>query len=166
LRRSGERGHGFLLPARGDGRKTKAQMTVFTALLGGALIGASASAMLLLLGRIAGVSGILASALRPNAGEDGRWRLLFLLGLVLGGLVAATLAPHTIGAPVAASVGSALFAGALVGAGVEIAGGCTSGHGVCGISRLAPRSIVATLTFMLTAGITVFVVRHVLGGAS
>jgi len=129
------------------------------ALAGGALIGASASAMLLLLGRIAGVSGILASALRPEKKEDGAWRVHFLLGLVAGGALVSVLRPQAIGPPVLGSVAAAVAAGLLVGVGVELGGGCTSGHGVCGISRFSRRSIVATVTFMAAGAVTVLVAR-------
>ena len=127
------------------------------ALLGGALIGAGASLLLLLNGRIAGVSGIVASVARADPGEQG-WRLAFLVGLVAPALFVGTgiadLPPDWVWATVS---------GLLVGFGTRLGGGCTSGHGVCGLANLSTRSLVATLVFMSTAIVTVFVVRH--GGA-
>src|SRR5262249_26230554 len=136
-----------------------ASSSALASLAGGALIGASASVMLLFLGRIAGVSGILASAFRPAEGEEGAGRVVFLVGLVVGGAIVSLVRPDAIGAPVLGSVPLAVGAGLLVGVGVELGGGCTSGHGVCGISRFAPRSIVATLTFIAVGMLTVFVAR-------
>ena len=124
------------------------------ALLGGALIGAGSAALLLLNGRIAGVSGILGSLLRAAAGEQA-WRLAFLLGIFLPALVfgadVTQLPPNWAWA--AAS-------GLLVGVGTQLGSGCTSGHGVCGLANLSTRSLVATVTFMAAAVATVFLVRH------
>ncbi|MGN6423849.1 MAG: YeeE/YedE family protein [Asticcacaulis sp.] len=130
------------------------------ALFGGALIGAAAGGFYLTAGRIAGVSGIFGDAVLrgPQA-----WRWLFVLGLVLAGLIArmAGAAPHSL------NTGPMLLiaAGLLVGFGARLGNGCTSGHGVCGLARLSPRSLVAVLVFMATAAITVFIVRHI-GGQS
>ncbi len=129
------------------------------ALLGGALIGLSASLYWTFNGRIAGISGILGGALL-NSGQERRVRALFLLGLFVAGVVFAAFtnrvpAPGTPLLPLA-------FAGLLVGFGTRLGSGCTSGHGVCGLSRLSVRSLIAVSTFMLTAALTVFVVRHVL----
>jgi len=123
------------------------------------MIGVAATLMLALLGRIAGISGILAGLLPP--GSDWAWRLAFLIGLPLGAAVVGYIRPGTIGAPV---VGLPLLAlaGLAVGLGTGLSGGCTSGHGVCGMARLSPRSILATLVFMLVAGLTVFLRRHLL----
>lgn len=133
------------------------------ALLGGILIGLSAVLLLLTDGRIAGISGIVAGLLAPQRGETG-WRIAFIAGLIgapllLSGLVGA-------GPPISIAQSPALLvcAGLFVGFGTRLGGGCTSGHGVCGLARLSLRSIVATLTFLLTAGLTVFVVRHAWGG--
>lgn len=128
------------------------------ALAGGALIGASAALLLLANGRVAGVSGVLAGLLDPRA-ADREWRLLFVLGLVTGGFAARGLLPAAFsarGTPVA----TALVAGLLVGVGTRLANGCTSGHGVCGVSRLAPRSLAATATFIATGALTVLVARR------
>ena len=133
-------------------------------LLGGALIGLSASLLLLLNGRIAGISGI-AGGLMGSASGDRGWRLSFLAGLLGGGLLLRFGWPGTLGAPPVANPWWLVAAGLLVGVGTRLGNGCTSGHGVCGISRGARRSLVATLTFMAAGILTVFVVRHVLGGA-
>jgi uncharacterized membrane protein YedE/YeeE len=133
-------------------------------LVGGALIGLSASLMLLFNGRVAGISGIAGALLSPVRGDTG-WRLLFLAGLLAGGVLLRLVRPELFGAPAAVSPGGlALLAGAglLVGIGSRLGNGCTSGHGVCGISRGSWRSIAATLTFMTTGFLTVFVVRHLL----
>jgi uncharacterized protein len=132
-----------------------------SALIGGALIGFAAVLLMLLNGRIAGVSGILGEAL---TGDDRGWRLAFLLGLI-----AAPLLLGAIGQPVPAprmptSFAIVVAAGLLVGFGTRLGGGCTSGHGVCGIARLSPRSIAATLVFMATAMVVVAIVRHGFGG--
>ncbi len=111
------------------------------------------------------MSGILSSALSPTKGEDGAWRLLFLAGLVGGGALLALFFPGVIGAPIMGSIGRTVLAAALVGVGVEMGAGCTSGHGVCGIGRLSPRSIVATITFIATGVLTVLAL-HRFGGAS
>lgn len=137
--------------------------TPIAALAGGALIGLAASLLLVSAGRIAGISGITSGLLFPTRG-DVRWRVLFLLGLVSAGAVAALLAPDSIGTSPRSMVALAA-AGLLVGVGTRLGGGCTSGHGVCGISRLAPRSIAATLVFVATGMLTVVVVRW-LGGAA
>lgn len=124
------------------------------------MIGLAVVLMLALLGRIAGISGILAGLLPP--GSDWVWRLAFVVGLLLGAAVIGQMRPSAIGAPVA-GMPLLVVAGLAVGLGTGLSGGCTSGHGVCGVARLSPRSIVATLVFMLVAGLTVFLRRHVLG---
>ncbi len=139
-------------------------MDVFTpvsALVGGAMIGTSAALFLILIGRIAGISGILGGLLAPKPGET-RWRAAFLAGLVLAPLVyglVASLPPVT----VEASFPLLAVAGLLVGFGARLGSGCTSGHGVCGLGRLSPRSMVATVTFMAVAILTVLVTRHLTG---
>lgn len=137
--------------------------TPFSALIGGALIGAAASALLLLNGRMAGISGIAGGLLSATLG-DRAWRLLFLIGLVLGVLAYRLGTGWQGGIALDASLPTLVIGGVLVGLGTRVGGGCTSGHGICGISRLSGRSIAATGTFMVTAGITVFIVRHVVGG--
>ena len=136
--------------------------TPFSALVGGGLIGLAAGLLLVTTGRITGISGIVAGMLVPAS--DGRlWRGLFVAGLILGcglvRLVSADALPITI----AASSAELLVAGLLVGFGTRLANGCTSGHGICGMARLSPRSILATLTFITSGAITVFMMRHVFG---
>jgi uncharacterized membrane protein YedE/YeeE len=129
------------------------------------LIGASAAALLVLTGRIAGVSGILGGLLPPRR-ADAAWRVLFVAGLVAGGLVLRAVAADPFHGLAALASPTLLAGGVLVGFGTSLGSGCTSGHGVCGVSRLSPRSLVATVTFMLAGVLTVFVVRHLAGGAS
>jgi uncharacterized protein len=132
------------------------------ALAGGGLIGAAAVLLMALEGRIAGVSGIVGGLLPPAPASDRRWRVLFLVGLVTGPMLVALLVGQpTVGSPTV-GVGGALLAGACVGVGTGLGSGCTSGHGVCGLARLSPRSLAATLTFMATAALTVLLVRQVL----
>ena len=139
------------------------EFTPAVSTLGGILIGLSAVMLITFNGRIAGISGI-GRLLPPYAGSDVGGALLFILGLLAAPLAYAAVT----GAPFAQSVaGSAALmagAGALVGFGAGLGGGCTSGHGVCGIARLSTRTLVATAIFMATGFATVFVVRHVLGG--
>jgi uncharacterized membrane protein YedE/YeeE len=135
--------------------------TPWAALAGGLLIGLSAALFLLFSGRIAGISGILGGVLRPVRGDLG-WRLAFLLGLVAAPLAWGLAAPLPT-VQVDAGSGTLVVAGLLVGIGTRYGSGCTSGHGVCGLSRLSPRSLVATLCFMLAGFLTVFVVRHLVG---
>jgi len=130
------------------------------ALIGGGLIGLAATALMALNGRILGVSGIV-QGLTPPLAADWTWRLAFALGVIAAPLVAAALglAPRV---EIAAGPAGLAVAGFIVGLGVVTGSGCTSGHGVCGLSRLSPRSMVATAVFMTTAALTVFVVRHVI----
>jgi len=135
--------------------------TPWASLGGGALIGVAAAMFLLLNGRIAGISGVLGGLLKPEKG-DITWRVAFIAGLVLAPLLYLLLAewPAT---QIDASWGALVLAGLLVGVGTRYGGGCTSGHGVCGLSRLSPRSAVATLVFMAAGFATVYAVRHLLG---
>ena len=137
------------------------QFTPGLSLAGGLIIGIAASVLILFNGRIAGISGILGGLLSwPR--NDRHWRLAFLVGLIGSPLVAGLIGYAT--APeIHASWGVVLLAGFIVGLGTRYAGGCTSGHGVCGMSRGAVRSIVATLTFMAAGFITVYIQRHLLG---
>jgi uncharacterized protein len=141
------------------------EFTPISALAGGALIGLAAALLLLASRRVAGVSSITAGVLRFERG-DTAWRLAFIVGLVAGvwayALAGGSLADITIEADWAVLVAGGL----LVGIGTRLGGGCTSGHGVCGISRFSGRSIVATVVFMAAAAATVFLVRHVLGGGA
>jgi uncharacterized membrane protein YedE/YeeE len=136
--------------------------TPISALMGGALIGASASIILLFHGAIAGVSGILATAVESPRRRP--WKIGFLLGLLVGGVIVAGLWPRAIGhTPRSWELIAA--AGALVGFGTQLGSGCTSGHGVCGLARLSLRSLVATVTFMTTGVLTTYVALHLLVGA-
>ncbi len=137
--------------------------TPVPALIGGVMIGVAATALLLVNGRIAGISGIFGGLVPPARG-DALWRLLFLTGLVAGTLAWSVFRPGDVVPAFDASLPVIALGGLLVGFGTRLGGGCTSGHGVCGIGRRSPRSIVATVAFMLTAGVTVFVARHVVGG--
>jgi uncharacterized membrane protein YedE/YeeE len=134
--------------------------TPASALIGGAIIGAAAALFAVLNGRIAGVSGILGGLARPQAG-DISWRIAFVAGLIAAPLAWALFAalPEI---RVDASVPVLVAAGLLVGVGTRYGGGCTSGHGVCGVSRMSPRSIAATLAFMATGFATVYVARHLI----
>jgi uncharacterized membrane protein YedE/YeeE len=133
------------------------------ALLGGALIGISVSLMLYLKGRVTGISGIIHSALVQRH-ESNAWRWMFILGLVLGGGLLNALDSETLGAPVVQEGWMLGVAGLLVGFGTLLGSGCTSGHGVCGISRWSPRSLLATVIFIATGVLSVAVLRFILGG--
>ncbi len=140
-----------------------ANFTPLSAAVGGALIGLAAVLLMLLAGRVAGISGILSGCLATGNGDRG-WRLAFLGGLILAPLTGA-VAGYGLTAPrMPASLGVIVAAGLLVGFGTRLGGGCTSGHGICGIARLSPRSITATAMFMATAILVVGLTRHVLGG--
>jgi uncharacterized membrane protein YedE/YeeE len=135
-----------------------AEITVLSALTGGGIIGAASALLLYKHKRVAGISGIAAGILPPWTGESS-WRLWFLAGLFLSAplyRLTGLQIPISIDTPLSVLA----VAGLLVGYGSRLGGGCTSGHGVCGIARLSVRSIVATLVFMLTAGLSVYLVRH------
>ncbi len=135
--------------------------TPWSAVIGGTIIGLAAALLVLVNGRVAGISGIVGGLLRPRAGEFA-WRLAFIVGLLLAPLAYAALGSQT-AATIDAGYPALIGAGLLVGIGTRYAGGCTSGHGVCGLSRLSPSSLVATLSFMAAGFATVYVARHVLG---
>ena len=140
-----------------------ANFTPLSAAIGGALIGLSAVLLMLLTGRIAGVSGIFGGLLNPGSADKG-WRIAFIAGLILAPLLAGWIG-HGMPTPqLPANWTVIIAAGLLVGFGARLGGGCTSGHGICGVARLSPRSIAATAIFMLTAIATVAITRHVLGG--
>lgn len=135
--------------------------TPLSALAGGLLIGLASAWLIVLNGRVAGISGILGGLIGSGRG-DRSWRLAFIIGLLAGPLAWGLF--HTLPQiEIQASVPVLIVAGLLVGIGTRYAAGCTSGHGVCGLSRLSPRSLVATLTFMGAGFITVYIVRHLLG---
>jgi len=134
--------------------------TPWHALVGGALVGTAAALFVLLNGRIAGISGVLGGLLRPVKG-DVAWRAAFVIGLIVAPLIYLLF-----GSPpkprIDADFGALVLAGLLVGVGTRYGAGCTSGHGVCGLSRLSPRSLVATVAFMAAGFVTVFAIRHLL----
>ncbi|MEN3792963.1 YeeE/YedE family protein [Fulvimarina sp. MAC3] len=137
-------------------------ITPFTPLastLGGILIGLSAVMVMALFGRIAGISGITTGAL-PMRRDDWDWRLAFVLGLVAAPIVTLLVTGEDIRQTVPDNLPAMALAGLLVGAGTVLGSGCTSGHGVCGLARLSTRSLVAVLTFIAFAGVTVFILRH------
>ena len=135
--------------------------TPWTSLSGGILLGLASAFFILVNGRVLGISGILGGLLAPKAGDAG-WRVAFLLGMLSAPLVYGLLAPAGfVKAPtIDAGFATIVAAGLLVGLGTRYGSGCTSGHGVCGLSRLSPRSLVATLAFMGAGFVVVFVVRH------
>jgi uncharacterized protein len=133
-----------------------------SAALGGMLIGTGALSLMLFNGRVAGVSGIFADALEPQ-GSGRAWRIAFIAGLIAAPLLVAATGSN-MPVPDMPAWAVVIAGGLLVGFGTRLGGGCTSGHGVCGVARLSPRSLAATMTFMLTAAIVVAVSRHVLGG--
>lgn len=134
--------------------------TPYSALIGGIMIGLAAAIFVLLNGRIAGISGIIGGLFRPKAG-DTAWRSAFLIGMLAAPWLYQALAPLP-SARIDAGTGTLIVAGLLVGIGTRYGSGCTSGHGVCGLSRLSPRSLAATAGFMLAGFVTVFVIRHFL----
>lgn len=139
-----------------------ANFTPLSAAIGGALIGLSSVLLMLLTGRIAGISGIFGGLLNPRSGEIG-WRIAFIAGLILAPLLAGLIGHGMPSPQMPASWAVIIGAGLLVGFGTRLAGGCTSGHGICGISRLSARSIAATVIFMAVAIATVALTRHVFG---
>lgn len=131
-----------------------------SASIGGVIIGSAVALFMLANGRVAGISGIVGGMLRPKAG-DLAWRLAFIVGLLLAPLAYALVGVRP-SVTIDAGYPVLIAAGLLVGIGTRYAGGCTSGHGVCGLSRLSPRSLVATLSFMAAGVLAVFVVRHMI----
>jgi uncharacterized membrane protein YedE/YeeE len=135
--------------------------TPWASLAGGVLLGIAAAAFVLVNGRILGISGIVGGLLGPKAGDAG-WRIAFLLGMLAAPVTFMLVAPGGAlpAARIDAGYGAVIAAGLLVGFGTRYGSGCTSGHGVCGLSRLSPRSLVATLAFMAAGFVTVFLIRH------
>jgi uncharacterized membrane protein YedE/YeeE len=139
-------------------------LTPLSGFLGGALIGLAAAMLMLLTGRIAGISGIFGGLLTPNAGDRG-WRIAFIAGLIAAPLLASFFTSAPLPSPtMPASLILIAVAGLLVGVGSRMGGGCTSGHGVCGIARFSARSLIATAVFMAAAIATVAIARHIIGG--
>lgn len=137
--------------------------TPFQSFGGGALIGLAAVLLMATMGRIMGATGILAGLLQPSGLSDWAWRAAVVLGMVSGPVVVLWMTGQMPVVSVPVSPLMLIVGGFIVGIGVTFGSGCTSGHGVCGMARLSPRSITATLTFMATTGLTVFIVRHVIG---
>jgi len=138
--------------------------TPLASLIGGMLIGLSATLLLLFNGKIAGISGIIAGTLSP-AKNDTLWRIVFVTGLLVGGFLLRLLSPQTFVIGITRSWSALVVAGLLVGFGTRLGNGCTSGHGVCGLSRFSQRSLLATVTFIATGALTVYIINHLLGGA-
>lgn len=139
-------------------------LTPLSGLLGGALIGLAAAMLMLLTGRIAGISGIFGGLLTPSTNDRG-WRVAFISGLIAAPLLASFVTGASLPSPaMPASMVLIVVAGLLVGFGSRMGGGCTSGHGVCGVARFSARSLVATAVFMVAAIATVAIVRHMIGG--
>jgi hypothetical protein len=138
--------------------------TPIASTIGGLMIGAAAAGLLLFHGRIAGISGIAGGIFRREAG-DISWRVMFLVGLFAAGAGWSYFYPQDYLVEISRSTTALIVAGLAVGVGTQLGSGCTSGHGVCGIGRLSKRSTVATISFMITAALTVFVVNEVLGGS-
>ncbi len=137
------------------------EFTPLQSLFGGALIGLSAVLLMALHGRIAGMTGILSGVIPPLA-ADWQWRAVFLIGAIIAPLIYRA-AGGTIVFDVPVTTGALVIGGLLVGIGIHFGNGCPSGHGICGLARLSLRSLVAVLTFMATAFVTVYVTRHVVG---
>lgn len=137
--------------------------SILMATAGGALIGLAASLLLWGTGKIAGISGILGSLFRQST-PNKAWRLLFILGLVFGGLITVMVAPNHIAEPSTRSPMAVAVAGLMVGFGTRLGNGCTSGHGVCGLSRFSKRSLFATLSFMATGFMTATLIQWIWGG--
>jgi len=138
--------------------------TPWASLTGGVLIGVASVLLMLLMGRVMGATGVLAGLLRPASSGDFAWRAALLAGMATGPLVVWLMSGQMPQVQVPVSTAGFVLGGVIVGVGVTLGGGCTSGHGVCGMARLSLRSIIATATFMLFAFATVFVTRHVFGG--
>lgn len=131
--------------------------------IGGILMGLAAIGLLAFNGRIAGISGIVGGLLHPRP-QDSLWRVLFVAGLLSGALLISWMLPAAVAIHIDVSIPAIILGGMLVGLGTRIGSGCTSGHGICGVGRLAPRSLAASAVFFSCAAITVYVVRHILRG--
>ena len=147
------------------GRPMTSSFTPVSSTIGGVLLGIAATALLLANGEVCGISGILGGAAFARR-SDRVWRMVFLAGLLAGGLLVAWVDRSALALASEQSIWAAALSGVLVGIGTRMGEGCTSGHGLCGIARFSGRSIVATLVFMATGAATVFVVRHVLGAGA
>lgn len=141
------------------------EFTPWMSLSGGILIGLASVLLMGLFGRIMGATGILAGFVMPTSAADWGWRASLLAGMVTAPALYWVISGEAVTVDVPVSTTAMIVGGLIVGAGVTYGGGCTSGHGVCGIARLSPRSIVATVVFMVVAVATVYVTRHMIGGA-
>lgn len=137
--------------------------TPVTSLIGGVMIGLSATFLMLFLGRVMGATGILAGLIQPATSSEFKWRLALLAGMVSGPVAVFLGRGEMPALQIPVSAAMLILGGVIVGIGVTFGSGCTSGHGVCGMARLSPRSIAATLTFMVFTFATVYVTRHILG---
>ena len=140
--------------------------TPFASLGGGVLIGLASVLLMGLFGRVMGATGILAGFLMPTSRSDWGWRASLLAGMVSAPVLVWLFSGESVTIQVPVSTTAMIVGGLIVGVGVTYGGGCTSGHGVCGIARLSPRSITATVVFMIAAVATVYVTRHLIGGAA
>ncbi len=140
------------------------EFTPFLSLGGGVLIGISAILLMLTLGRVAGATGILSGVFFPSDKSDWAWRVAVVSGMVSAPIATMLLTGTTPQIQIPISTTAIIIGGFIVGIGVTLGNGCTSGHGVCGMARLSPRSIIATLSFMAATGVTVYIIRHVIGG--
>jgi uncharacterized protein len=138
--------------------------TPLTSLLGGALVGVAAVLLMALNGRIAGLTGIIGGLLPPEVARDWPWRLAFVLAAVSAPVLMLIVNGHLPEIGVTSNVVVLAIGGVVVGVGATLGGGCTSGHGICGLARFSVRSLVAVMAFMASTAVTVFVVRHVVGG--
>lgn len=139
------------------------EFTPFQSLFGGVLIGVASVLLMLVLGRVMGATGVLAGFVQPASGRDWSWRAAVLAGMVTAPGLMLLLTGEMPQIQVPPTMPMMIIGGFIVGIGVTYGAGCTSGHGVCGNARLSPRSIAATLTFMIFTAITVYVIRHVIG---
>ncbi|PWG16029.1 YeeE/YedE family protein [Salibaculum griseiflavum] len=140
------------------------EFTPFMSLFGGLLIGSSTVLLMLTLGRIMGATGVLAGFMQPSSASDWSWRAALLAGMVTAPALMTLVTGQAPEIQVPVNTLMMIVGGFIVGVGVTYGAGCTSGHGVCGMARFSPRSIAATITFMIFTAITVYVVRHVFGG--
>lgn len=138
--------------------------TPWASLFGGLLIGLGTVLLMVVRGNVLGATGILAGFMTPSSSSDWAWRATIIAGMLSGPFALMLFTGHLPAIEVPVTKWMMILGGFIVGMGVTYGSGCTSGHGVCGMSRLSPRSITATLTFMLAAGITVYIIRHVIGG--
>lgn len=143
---------------------SEAWVSYASSLAGGVMIGLAATGLLLFNGKIAGISGIVGGLLERRPAGDAKWRAAFVGGLLAGGVALRLAAPDLVAIAVDRSWAALVAAGLLVGFGTRLGNGCTSGHGVCGLSRGSKRSFAATLTFMSVAALVTFFVNHLLGG--